>query len=216
MTEAIVKIKGRDFLTKDAAVAALREEYPIPHSAITCTVIDLVTLCIRAEIYVDGVLIASAHAWPKDSKDDPRKVEGAAVARALRLAGYSADTYENEGASQDMIQRGGKNLNQRENRRIPAPKDGEKRVFMVDAIRSLMNEHGLYYRLHTTDNTEIFAFSRDFGREWGYADTTLDKWKESGFVAKWEKPLPVTAVYKEDTSWGGSWRWMAKESNKSE
>ena len=216
MTKPVIKVRGNDYLTKDAAVAAFRADYPIDEGrgCIDCMIIDAVNSVVRAEIRIDGKLVAAAHCDKDGQLDTLRKVEGGAINRALRLAGYTAETYEGEDDQTDIVQRGGQNLQQKENRRIPAPKDGEKRVFMVDAIRSLMNEHGLYYRLHTTDNIEIFAFSRDFAREWGYADAQLEQWKESGFVAKWEKPLPVTAVYKDDATFGGSWRWVAKDGSK--
>lgn len=222
----VIKVHGKDYLTKAGAVAQFRRDYPIEgnRGAINTTIIQQDPPCVKAEIMIDGRLVSSAHATITPKLNTLAKVEGGAIKRALDLAGYTVDNFEDDDREEAAIEQGKQRITERGPRRIdtsePAaqtieggatsPVEGEIRTFPIVRVETTYGKNGVHYALITKDKEWIRAFSRDFGREWGYTDDQMEEWKQQGWAGNWKQPLPVNAIYKIDPVFGGSWRWIAK------
>jgi len=104
---SLTKIQGRDYLGAHEAITWFRQDFPIPRSQII-TFVDVEARIIRAEIYVDTILVSTADvANPVDNDGNLtsdaktlEKLQTSAVRRALAFAGYgtiSALAHEVEG-----------------------------------------------------------------------------------------------------------------------
>lgn len=89
LTQINTKQGVKDYVGADAAVIWFYQDFPPPHGGIHTELLHVEQLIFKASVYVDGQLIATAHANPEGNSNTLKKVESAAVRRALANAGYS-------------------------------------------------------------------------------------------------------------------------------
>lgn len=121
----IIEIKGRDgkqqpYLGAHEAITWFRADFPAPRSAIIPTV-NTETKIVRAEIFIDGVLVSSADVMNTEgSGKSLEKLETAAIRRALAFLGYgtvgalaaeSDGNSENEAGDQAKVAQARNKLN---------------------------------------------------------------------------------------------------------
>ncbi len=89
LTQINTKQGVKDYVGADAAVIWFYEDFPPPRGGIRTKLLNADPVIFKASVWVDGKLIATGHANPEGNSNTLKKVESAAVRRALANAGYS-------------------------------------------------------------------------------------------------------------------------------
>lgn len=92
----LIKIKTKqgekEFLKATSALNWFYDEHPLGDGRITTKIVNVDKLIICAEIWVGGAVVATGHADPDgDTTKTLKKIETAAIRRALANAGYGTD-----------------------------------------------------------------------------------------------------------------------------
>jgi hypothetical protein len=88
LKEQLTEVDHKPYLGKESAVSLFKKDYPGAQSAIVTTMLSVEPPVFKAEIYIDSILVATGHASPEGMTKTFRKVESAAIRRALENAGY--------------------------------------------------------------------------------------------------------------------------------
>lgn len=85
------KIQGRDYLRAHSAITWFRTDYPADKACIRTELLSVSPIMFKAEVWIDGVLAATAHASENAKNKDYGKIETNAVRRALAYCGYGTE-----------------------------------------------------------------------------------------------------------------------------
>jgi hypothetical protein len=85
------KIQGRVYLRAHSAISWFRDDFPANEAGIRTELISMQPIMYKAEVWIDGVLAATAHASEKSNNKDHGKIETNAVRRALAYCGYGTE-----------------------------------------------------------------------------------------------------------------------------
>lgn len=92
----VKEIKTKDglkpYLDPRHATTWFYNDHPAPSGKIITNVVRMEpTIVVRAEIWIDGQIVATGHADPDGNSITLKKIESAAIRRALANAGYGTD-----------------------------------------------------------------------------------------------------------------------------
>lgn len=95
-SDHIKEIKTKDglkpYLDPRKATTWFYHDHPAPSGKIITNVIRMEpTILVRAEVWIDGELVATGHADPDGNSTTLKKIESSAIRRALANAGYGTD-----------------------------------------------------------------------------------------------------------------------------
>lgn len=85
-----------------------------------------------------------------------------------------------------------------------APKDGMVKTFTVNQFRPRQKDGKTRWQLEATDNTVLWAYSRDIFRAIGYTDDQMEGWGKIGYVGSFGKDYEIQAKWIA-TDNGGYW-----------
>lgn len=94
-------VDRKPYMSAYNSLVWFRKTYPAPRSRIVTTIVNLESRIIRAEIYIDGEMVATSHVKGDGSKS-LEKLEIGAIRRALGYAGFGTDSamaWEIEGGA---------------------------------------------------------------------------------------------------------------------
>lgn len=80
----------KDYVEAASAILWFYEEHPVGSGAVVTEMLSIDPPIFKASVLIDGQLVATGHANPEARCNTLRKVESAAVRRALSNAGYNA------------------------------------------------------------------------------------------------------------------------------
>lgn len=88
-----------------------------------------------------------------------------------------------------------------------APVEGECRDFQVTNVKVVFKDGQPRYALNATNNTTIWAYSRDVFRSMGYPESVIEDWGAKEQTIKFEQKMPVQAEWKlyQNDKGGGYW-----------
>lgn len=92
----ITQIKSKEggtkpYLNHGKATTWFYHDHPLPVGRIITNILTYEPLLVRAEIWISGEMVATGHADKDGNSNSLKKVESAAIRRALANAGYGTD-----------------------------------------------------------------------------------------------------------------------------
>ncbi len=86
------QIDGKPYLNPRKATTWFYHDHPAPSGKIITNVVRMEpTILVRAEVWIDGEMVATGHADPDGKSNTLKKIESSAIRRALANAGYGTD-----------------------------------------------------------------------------------------------------------------------------